>query len=113
MKKSIGVQEVIEEIKDMLEDAINPIDTVIEIPEDTLVKSVDPKPEDEKDEEDEDYESDNEEEDKWDNLQKACWSGYKQVGMKNKNGRQVPNCVPIKKSLFGTEGPQKLIPKNK
>ena len=113
MKKSIEVQEVIEEIKDMLEDAINPIDTVIEIPEDTLVKSVDPKPEDEKDEEDEDYESDNEEEDKWDNLQKACWSGYKQVGMKNKNGRQVPNCVPIKKSLFGTEGPQKLIPKNK
>ena len=113
MKKSIEVQEVIEEIKDMLEDAINPIDTVIEIPEDTLVKSVDPKPENEEDEEDEDYESDNEEEDKWDNLQKACWSGYKQVGMKNKNGRQVPNCVPIKKSLFGTEGPQKLIPKNK
>jgi hypothetical protein len=113
MKKSLDVQEVIEEIKDMLEDAINPIDTVIEIPEDTLVKSVDPKPEDEEDKEDEDYESDNEEEDKWDNLQKACWSGYKQVGMKNKNGRQVPNCVPIKKSLFGTEGPQKLIPKNK
>ena len=23
-----------------------------------------------------------------------CWKGYKQVGMKNKNGRQVPNCVP-------------------
>ena len=113
MKKSLEVQEVIEEIKDMLEDVVNPVDTVIEIPEDTLVKSVDPKPEDEEDKEDEDYESDNEEEDKWDNLQKACWSGYKQVGMKNKNGRQVPNCVPIKKSLFGTEGPQKLIPKNK
>jgi hypothetical protein len=29
-----------------------------------------------------DYLSDNEEEDKWDNIQKACWSGYKQVGMK-------------------------------
>ena len=113
MKKSLEVQEVIEEIKDMLEDVVNPVDTVIEIPEDALVKSVDPKPEDEEDKEDEDYESDNEEEDKWDNLQKACWSGYKQVGMKNKNGRQVPNCVPIKKSLFGTEGPQKLIPKNK
>ena len=97
MKKSIEVQEVIEEIKDMLEDAINPIDTVIEIPEDTLVKSVDPKPEDEEDEDDEDYESDNEEEDKWDNLQKACWSGYKQEGMKEKNGRMVPNCVPVKK----------------
>ena len=23
-----------------------------------------------------------------------CWSNYKQVGMKMKNGRQVPNCVP-------------------
>ena len=23
-----------------------------------------------------------------------CWKGYKQVGMKMKNGRQVPNCVP-------------------
>lgn len=23
-----------------------------------------------------------------------CWTGYKQVGMKNKGGRQVPNCVP-------------------
>ena len=45
----------------------------------------------------EDYESDNEEEDKWDNLTKACWSGYKQVGMKEKNGRMVPNCVPVDK----------------
>jgi hypothetical protein len=59
------------------------------------------------------YESDNPDEDKWDNLEKACWSGYKQVGMKDKGGRKVPNCVPIKKSLFGTEGPQKLIPRNK
>jgi hypothetical protein len=23
-----------------------------------------------------------------------CWQGYKQVGMKDKGGRQVPNCVP-------------------
>ena len=23
-----------------------------------------------------------------------CWKGYKQVGMKSKNGKQVPNCVP-------------------
>ncbi len=91
MKKSLEVQEVIEEIKDMLEDAINPIDTVIEIPENTLVKSVDPKPEDEEDEEDEDYESDNEEEDKWNNMEKACWSGYTQRGMKEKNDMYV--CV--------------------
>jgi hypothetical protein len=27
-------------------------------------------------------------------LQDACWTGYKQVGMKNKGGKQVPNCVP-------------------
>jgi len=32
--------------------------------------------------------------------------------MKDKNGRKVPNCVPVKKSLFGTTGPQSLIPKN-
>ena len=44
-----------------------------------------------------DYESDNEEEDKWDNIQKACWTGYKQEGMKDKNGRMVPNCVPVEK----------------
>ena len=25
-----------------------------------------------------------------------CWKGYTQVGMKDKNGRQVPNCVPNK-----------------
>lgn len=24
-----------------------------------------------------------------------CWSGYKQVGMKTKNGKEVPNCVPM------------------
>ena len=23
-----------------------------------------------------------------------CWSGYKQIGMKKKNGKKVPNCVP-------------------
>ena len=23
-----------------------------------------------------------------------CWKGYKQIGMKDKNGKQVPNCVP-------------------
>lgn len=24
-----------------------------------------------------------------------CWKGYKQIGMKDQDGRQVPNCVPI------------------
>ena len=43
------------------------------------------------------YHSDNEDEDKWDNMQKACWVGYEQQGMKEKDGRMVPNCVPVKK----------------
>ena len=25
----------------------------------------------------------------------ACWDGYKQVGMKKKGNRSVPNCVPV------------------
>ena len=25
-----------------------------------------------------------------------CWKGYKAVGMKKKNGKMVPNCVPEK-----------------
>jgi len=44
------------------------------------------------------YKSDNEEEDNWDNLEKKCWVGYRQAGMKEKGGRMVPNCVPVKKS---------------
>lgn len=27
-----------------------------------------------------------------------CWDGYEQVGMKKKNGKEVPNCVPVKES---------------
>ena len=29
-------------------------------------------------------------------LKDACWKGYTAVGMKMKNGRKVPNCVPVK-----------------
>ena len=25
-----------------------------------------------------------------------CWKGYEQIGMKEKDGKEVPNCVPIK-----------------
>lgn len=25
-----------------------------------------------------------------------CWKGYRQVGMKIKKGKKVPNCVPKK-----------------
>jgi len=28
-------------------------------------------------------------------LAEDCWPGFKQVGMKDKNGKQVPNCVPV------------------
>lgn len=27
-------------------------------------------------------------------LKNACWKGYTAVGMKDKNGKKVPNCVP-------------------
>ena len=181
MKKSFTTNEIVEEIKDILEDSINPIDTVIEIPDDdeitkglrsevtreqlyaivqhlheaiesmisddemgendaSTIESEDVptvgnpngdvyaenwpvekmdgqmKLETEKDTCDcttckekgiscnecpecmsKSYESDNQEEDKWDNIQKACWTGFKQVGMKEKNGRMVPNCVPVEK----------------
>jgi len=136
-------EEIIEEIKDILDDVVNPITKSIEIEieeeddmEDTkdckcngcmeckenggcdmeMCKGHDNmyKAEELSDEDiSKSYESDNEEEDNWDNMEKACWAGYKQVGMKDKNGRRVPNCVPIKKSIFGTEGPQTLIPRNK
>lgn len=32
-------------------------------------------------------------------LKKACWTGYTAVGMKEKNGRKVPNCVPEETEL--------------
>jgi hypothetical protein len=105
-KSLVASEDLAEEIKDILDDVVTPFDEIIEL-EDDIEKSIDPK------DEDEPYESDNEEEDKWDNIEKACWSGYTQRGMKEKNGRMVPNCVPVKKSLFGTDGPHSLIPRNK
>ena len=126
MNKSVDSIEVLEEIKDMLDDVVNPITKTVEI-EDGFEKvyqdcgcptckelniSCDQCPECSK-EMSKDYVSDNEELDKWDNMEKACWAGYTQRGMKEKDGRMVPNCVPVKKSLFGTEGPQTLIPRNK
>jgi hypothetical protein len=29
-------------------------------------------------------------------LEDACWSGYEAIGTKMLDGREVPNCVPIK-----------------
>ena len=34
-------------------------------------------------------------------LENPCWKGYEMVGMKNKDGKEVPNCVPVKEA----EGP--------
>ena len=113
MKKNLEMQEVVEEIKDMLTEAVSPIDTVVEIAEDDLTKSIDPKPEDISDEDiSKTYESDNEDEDKWSNMEKACWSGYTQRGMKEKNGRMVPNCVPVEKSYHEDEKPKKEMKKS-
>jgi len=40
-------------------------------------------------------------------LKEDCWDGYKQVGMKKKGNKQVPNCVPISEggNVFGTTSP--------
>jgi len=37
-------------------------------------------------------------------IDEACWKGYKEVGGKIKNGKQVPNCVPesIDESMMST-----------
>lgn len=41
-----------------------------------------------------------------DDLKDTCWDGYEAIGLKKKNGRMVPNCVPKDKSKS-----QKFSPK--
>jgi hypothetical protein len=36
-------------------------------------------------------------------IQEACWTGYRQAGMKKKGDRQVPNCVPVNEVEIGPE----------
>ena len=36
-------------------------------------------------------------------LDGACWPGYEAIGMKDKNGKKVPNCVPIENAEFVDE----------
>ncbi len=36
-----------------------------------------------------------------------CWEGYEKIGMKMKNGKLVPNCVPIKKDKKKTDKTKK------
>jgi len=33
-------------------------------------------------------------------MNEACWVGFKQVGMKDKNGKKVPNCVKEEMELY-------------
>ena len=155
MKKSLTQNELVEEIKDILDDVVNPIDTIVEISDDEeITKALRPEvtkeqlamvvehlmeaieemiemPEEEEEGEEEPeapeapesetempeaedkmqgqtdldierelgiYKSENEEEDKWDNEMQKCWTGYTQRGMKEKDGRMVPNCVPVEKA---------------
>jgi hypothetical protein len=35
-----------------------------------------------------------------DNITETCWDGYKQVGMKEKGGKMVPNCVPLEEDCI-------------
>lgn len=40
-------------------------------------------------------------------IDEACWKGYQQLGMKKKNGKHVPNCIPIEE--MNSYCPQCLI----
>jgi hypothetical protein len=40
-------------------------------------------------------------------LDEKCWDTHRQVGMKNKGGRQVPNCVPKESAIM--KGINRLI----
>lgn len=31
----------------------------------------------------------------------SCWKGYEAIGVKKKNGKTVPNCVPVKEDGAG------------
>ena len=176
MKKSLDANELVEEIKDILDDVVNPADTVVEIPDDenitkalraevtkeqlgmviehlmeAIESMIETPEEDDAEESDttemEDtpeiengnpaavgdpnkndinwpvakmdgqtdieaenengvYKSDNQDEDKWDNEMQKCWTGYTQRGMKEKDGRMVPNCVPVEKAEDLSEADQ-------
>jgi hypothetical protein len=42
----------------------------------------------------------------------ACWDGYKAVGMKNKGGKQVPNCVPEEMSTDEAKKVEGYVPES-
>jgi len=45
-------------------------------------------------------------------MSEACWKGYKQVGMKNKGGKQVPNCVPESMSIEDAKRVEGYMPES-
>ena len=96
--KSAEGNDFAEEIKDILDDVVNPIDTVIEIEDDLDIEKMQGQTDIKTETENGIYKSENEDEDKWDNEMQKCWTGYKQEGMKDKGGRMVPNCVPVEKA---------------
>lgn len=42
-----------------------------------------------------------------------CWKGYKQLGMKDKDGKQVPNCIPEESEIEEATYQGKEVPLNK
>ena len=108
-KKMNKNNDLIEEIKNILDDVINPINTIIEITDDEENESInkmDGQTDLEAESKNETYKSDAPDEDKWDNEMQKCWTGYTQRGMKDKNGKMVPNCVPIEKAEDLSEADQ-------
>jgi hypothetical protein len=108
IEKALRPEVSKEQLGMVIEHLMEAIESMIEVPEeeDSEEETTAPEAEIEDMSKSEDYESDNEEEDKWNNMEKACWSGYTQRGMKEKNGRMVPNCVPIEKAQDLSEADQ-------
>ena len=42
-------------------------------------------------------------------LKAPCWDGYEQIGTKTKNGKEVPNCVPLEKEFLSDEIGQSIL----
>lgn len=42
-----------------------------------------------------------------------CWRGYHQLGMKKKNGKEVPNCIPEEEEITEAEYQGRDVPLNK
>jgi hypothetical protein len=97
--KSLRPEVTREQMYAVIEHLTEAIESMIEMPEKDGEEEAPETPEAPESDMEDVYKSDDEEEDKWDNMTKACWTGYTQRGMKEKNGRMVPNCVPVEKAI--------------